>query len=284
MDFYCCFSLITHQNCQVSVSLECIVHRGLCWHGFVMWAATDYWVQWVRQAVISQRDSLHFVRVCILPDLLLSLCGKLTPFCLSLFCLLVEQLQNGTGSQFRHLPASSSSSDLRAGGTLSTDHAGDIHLPRGEPRVELLPTSTSDTSLPPRHPEGPTWRSQDHQKYGVFPQEEDRADLCGGKRKLPSPEGVVRQAALPQPHTGKERRAEEEQEEEEQRWVTRQGAAVQSSESHMLQEWQREKVYQREEGHHPDSQKNRAISGGKKSSRRNHTICLSFLLPAVFIT
>ncbi|XP_030254267.1 supervillin a isoform X15 [Sparus aurata] len=173
------------------------------------------------------------------------------------------QLQNGTGSQFRHLPASSSSSDLRAGGTLSTDHAGDIHLPRGEPRVELLPTSTSDTSLPPRHPEGPTWRSQDHQKYGVFPQEEDRADLCGGKRKLPSPEGVVRQAALPQPHTGKERRAEEEQEEEEeeQRWVTRQGAAVQSSESHMLQEWQREKVYQREEGHHPDSQKNRAISG-----------------------
>uniref|UniRef100_A0A671YCW5 Supervillin a n=1 Tax=Sparus aurata TaxID=8175 RepID=A0A671YCW5_SPAAU len=222
----------------------------------------------------DQRDSLHFVRVCILPDLLLSLCGKLTFFCLSLFRLLVEQLQNGTGSQFRHLPASSSSSDLRAGGTLSTDHAGDIHLPRGEPRVELLPTSTSDTSLPPRHPEGPTWRSQDHQKYGVFPQEEDRADLCGGKRKLPSPEGVVRQAALPQPHTGKERRAEEEQEEEEeeQRWVTRQGAAVQSSESHMLQEWQREKVYQREEGHHPDSQKNRAISGGKKSSRRNHTI------------
>uniref|UniRef100_A0A671YBT3 Supervillin a n=1 Tax=Sparus aurata TaxID=8175 RepID=A0A671YBT3_SPAAU len=107
----------------------------------------------------------------------------------------LEQLQNGTGSQFRHLPASSSSSDLRAGGTLSTDHAGDIHLPRGEPRVELLPTSTSDTSLPPRHPEGPTWRSQDHQKYGVFPQEEDRADLCGGKRKLPSPEGVVRQAS-----------------------------------------------------------------------------------------
>lgn len=41
MDFYCCFSLITHQNCQVCVSLECIVHRGLCWHGFVMRAATD---------------------------------------------------------------------------------------------------------------------------------------------------------------------------------------------------------------------------------------------------
>ncbi|XP_036934832.1 supervillin a isoform X10 [Acanthopagrus latus] len=178
----------------------------------------------------------------------------------------MEQLQNGTGSQFRHLPASSSSSDLRAGGTVSTDHAGDIHLTRGEPRDELLPTSTSDTSLPPRQPEGPTWRSQDHQKYRVFPQEEDRADLCGGKRKLPSPEGVVRQANLPQPHTGKERRAEEEQqqeeeEEEEQWWVTRQGAAVQSSESHMLQEWQREEVYRREEGHYPDSQKSRAISG-----------------------
>ena len=202
-------------------------------------------------------------------------------------CLPVTQLQNGTGSQFRHLPASSSSSDLRAGGTVSTDHAGDIHLTRGEPRDELLPTSTSDTSLPPRQPEGPTWRSQDHQKYRVFPQEEDRADLCGGKRKLPSPEGVVRQANLPQPHTGKERRAEEEQqeeeeeeeEEEEQWWVTRQGAAVQSSESHMLQEWQREEVYRREEGHYPDSQKSRAISGGKKSRGRNHTICLSFFTP-----
>uniref|UniRef100_A0A671YD38 Supervillin a n=1 Tax=Sparus aurata TaxID=8175 RepID=A0A671YD38_SPAAU len=154
-------------------------------------ANARYQTQPITLGDLEQRDSLHFVRVCILPDLLLSLCGKLTFFCLSLFRLLVEQLQNGTGSQFRHLPASSSSSDLRAGGTLSTDHAGDIHLPRGEPRVELLPTSTSDTSLPPRHPEGPTWRSQDHQKYGVFPQEEDRADLCGGKRKLPSPEGVV---------------------------------------------------------------------------------------------
>ncbi|XP_073344609.1 supervillin a isoform X2 [Pagrus major] len=175
----------------------------------------------------------------------------------------MEQLQNGTGSQFGHLPTSSSSSALRAGGTVSTDHAGDIHLTRAVPRVEPLPTSTSDTSLPPRHTEGPTWRSQDHQKYKVFPHEEDRADLCGGKRKLPSPEGVVRQAALPQPHTGKERRAEEEQEEEEeeQRWLTRRGVAVQSSESHMLQEWQREEVYQREEGHFPDSQKSRAISG-----------------------
>lgn len=35
MDFNCCFSLITQQKWQVSVSLECSVHRGGCWHGFV---------------------------------------------------------------------------------------------------------------------------------------------------------------------------------------------------------------------------------------------------------
>ncbi|XP_035769645.1 supervillin a [Neolamprologus brichardi] len=37
------------------------------------------------------------------------------------------QLQNGTGSRFGHHLSSSSSSALRAGGTVSSDHAGDIH-------------------------------------------------------------------------------------------------------------------------------------------------------------
>lgn len=97
------------------------------------------------------------------------------------------------------------------------------------------------------------------QKYQILPREEDRADVGGGKRKLPSPEGAVRQAALPQPQTGRERRGQdEEEEEEEQQRLIRQGGVVQNSESCMPQEWQ-------EEGQYPDGQKSRAISGGKNS-------------------
>lgn len=97
-----------------------------------------------------------------------------------------------------------------------------------------------------------------------MPLGEDGADLGGGKRKLPSPEGTVRQATLPQPQTGRERRGEEEDREEEQ-WPATGGVdrAMQSSEIHMLQEWQ--EAYLREEGVFTDSQKSRAISGGKKS-------------------
>nr|XP_046226640.1 supervillin a isoform X3 [Scatophagus argus] len=167
----------------------------------------------------------------------------------------MEQLQNGTGSRFGQLPTSSSSA-LRAGGTVSTDHAGDIHLTRATAQVEALLPSNSDLSLPTHHPDGLTWRSQDsvdHQRYRIAAQEADVADVGGGKRKLPSPEGAVRQAALPQPQTGRERRGQDEEEEEQQQ-LTRQGGAVQSSESHMPLEWQ-------EEGQYPDSQKSRAISG-----------------------
>ncbi|XP_076617469.1 supervillin a isoform X1 [Chaetodon auriga] len=174
----------------------------------------------------------------------------------------LEQLQNGTGSRFEHLPASSSSSALRAGGTVSTDHAGDIHITRAAPRLEPLPPPSSDMSLPPRHPDGPACRSQDsvdHQRHRIFPEEEDRADLGGGKRKLPSPQGAVRQAALPQPQTGRERRGEDEEDEEEQQWLTRQGGAVQSSKSHMLQEWQ--EAFLREEVQYPDRQRSKATSG-----------------------
>ena len=53
MDVYCCFSFITHQQCLVSsltevMNLESmyfghsIVSEGVCWHGFVMWAAIDW--------------------------------------------------------------------------------------------------------------------------------------------------------------------------------------------------------------------------------------------------
>uniref|UniRef100_A0A8D0CZ32 Supervillin a n=1 Tax=Sander lucioperca TaxID=283035 RepID=A0A8D0CZ32_SANLU len=104
------------------------------------------------------------------------------------------------GSRLGPFPTSSSSSSsaLREG-TVSTDHAGDIHITRAAARVQPLPPS-ADRSLPPHHPEGPPWRSPDsadHQRYQILPQGEDGADRGPGKRKLPSPEGAVRQAALP---------------------------------------------------------------------------------------
>ncbi|XP_028288330.1 supervillin a isoform X3 [Parambassis ranga] len=181
----------------------------------------------------------------------------------------MEQLQNGAGCQFGP-SSSSSSSALRAGGTVSTDHAGDIHITRASAR----PTpSSSDRSLPPRNQDGPSWRapdSSDHHRYQILPQGGggggggDAADLGGSKRKLPSPEGAVRQAALPQPQTGRERRGEEEEEEwEEQPQLSRgrEDGAAQISESHMIQERQEQRGYLREEGHFSDIQKIRAIGG-----------------------
>ncbi|XP_010777980.1 supervillin a isoform X14 [Notothenia coriiceps] len=165
------------------------------------------------------------------------------------------QLHNGTGSR---LPASSSSSALRES-TVSTDHAGDIHITRAAARVEPLPPS-SDRSLPPHHPHAPSWRSQevtDHQRYQNVPRGEAGTDLGGGKRKLPSPEGVVRQAALPHPQSGRERR-EEVVEKGEEQWPAGGWGDVQSSESYMLQERQEE--YLREEDHYPESRRSRAVS------------------------
>ncbi|XP_062297102.1 supervillin a isoform X1 [Scomber scombrus] len=182
----------------------------------------------------------------------------------------MEQLQNGAGSRYGHLPSSSSSSSaLRPGGTVSTDHAGDIHIPIGATRVEANPPS-SDRPLPACQPDGPARRPQEsadqqRQTYQVVPKGEEGADLGGGKRKLVSPEGAIRQATLPQPQSGRERREEEEEEElvgvveEVEQWLARQRGdrALQSSESHMLQERQEQRGYQREEAHYPV----RAISG-----------------------
>ncbi|XP_034090401.1 supervillin a isoform X14 [Gymnodraco acuticeps] len=168
----------------------------------------------------------------------------------------MEQLHNGTGSR---LPTSSSSSALREG-TVSTDHAGDIHITRAAARVEPLPPS-SDRSLPPHNPDAPSWRSQevtDHQRYQNVPQGEAGTYLGGGKRKLPSPEGVVRQAALPQPQSGRERREEVVVEKGEEQWPAGGWGDVQSSESYMLQERQEE--YLREEEHYPESRRSRAVS------------------------
>ncbi|XP_042254766.1 supervillin a isoform X6 [Thunnus maccoyii] len=176
----------------------------------------------------------------------------------------MEQLQNSAGSRFGHLPSSSSSSALRAGGTVSTDHAGDIHIPRAAARVEAAPPS-SDRSLPPPQADSSAWRPQESaeqqkQPYQIVPQEEEGADLGGGKRKLASPEGAIRQAALPQPQSGRERREEEEEEVVEvEQWLARQrrDRALQSSESHMVEERQEQREYLREEAHYPA----RTISG-----------------------
>lgn len=89
-------------------------------------------------------------------------------------------------------------------------------------------------------------------------------DLKVGKRRLPSPETAVRQVALPQPHTGRERWwEEEEQEEEEQCWRPR---GRDSSESHTFQDREEQRRHPREEGRHADSHRIRAISGGKNNS------------------
>ncbi|XP_041823634.1 supervillin a isoform X3 [Melanotaenia boesemani] len=166
-------------------------------------------------------------------------------------------LQNGSASRFGHLPSSSASSALRAGGTVSTNTAGDIHIPRAAACVEPTPPSL-DRPLQPRHPDGNAFRSQDysfsdHHRYHISHQEEDTADLRAAKRKLSSPERAVRQPALPHPQTERERWEEEEEEEER---VERQGA-VQSSESHKFQESQEHRGSLREDGPQTD----RAVGG-----------------------
>uniref|UniRef100_A0A3P9CII3 Supervillin a n=1 Tax=Maylandia zebra TaxID=106582 RepID=A0A3P9CII3_9CICH len=153
----------------------------------------------------------------------------------------MEQLQNGTGSRFGHHLSSSSSSALRAGGTVSSDHARDIHISTAACVEPTYPSS--DRSLPPRQPDGPVGGSQgssDHHRHHILPQGEDQIDLGGGKRKLPSPERAVRQTALPQPQSGRERREEEEEAEEEQlqQWPDSaiEEEVLWSSESHRLQD------------------------------------------------
>uniref|UniRef100_A0A3P8PC16 HP domain-containing protein n=1 Tax=Astatotilapia calliptera TaxID=8154 RepID=A0A3P8PC16_ASTCA len=99
--------------------------------------------------------------------------------------------------------------------------------------------------------------SSDHHRHHILPQGEDQIDLGGGKRKLPSPERAVRQTALPQPQSGRERREEEEEAEEEQlqQWPDSaiEEEVLWSSESHRLQDSQEQ------------SQRSRATSGGKKT-------------------
>ncbi|XP_035617151.1 supervillin-like isoform X5 [Oncorhynchus keta] len=139
----------------------------------------------------------------------------------------LEQIHNGAklGQLF--------SSALRPGATVATDHAGDIHLATGGggSPAEAPNPGYYERSIP-HHPSPPTqitepsnavWRSvpgphhqasldlQAHQTDSttILPQGEE-GDLWGGKRKLPSPEGGVRKAPMPQAWSG-EGEWEEEQ-------------------------------------------------------------------------
>ncbi|XP_014036031.2 supervillin isoform X5 [Salmo salar] len=128
----------------------------------------------------------------------------------------LEQIHNG--AKLGQL----SSSALRPGATVSTDHAGDIHLATGGggSPAEAPNPGYYERSIP-HHPSPPTqitepsnavWRSvpgphhqasldlQAHQAdtTTILPQGEE-GDLWGGKRELPSPEGGVRKAPMPQP-------------------------------------------------------------------------------------
>ncbi|XP_077410617.1 supervillin a isoform X4 [Vanacampus margaritifer] len=159
----------------------------------------------------------------------------------------MEKLQNGADSEFEHLPSSSSSA-LRDGGTVSTDHAGDIHLTRLP--VEAAVPHLDTRARRPHHP-------VDHQPYPVSQYVEEGTDRARGKRRLPSPEGEVGQEALPQPHAGRE--------EEEEQWLTRGrlDENMHDSEHHMLPERQEQKSYQREEVHHAACQRSRTFSGAE---------------------
>uniref|UniRef100_A0A8C7NIT3 Supervillin a n=1 Tax=Oncorhynchus mykiss TaxID=8022 RepID=A0A8C7NIT3_ONCMY len=177
----------------------------------------------------------------------------------------MEQIQ--AGARFDQL----SSSALRPGATVSTDHAGDIHLARdcgGSPAEAALaaPNPGYYESSIPRHTSPPTqitepfsavWKSvpgphhqasldlQTHQAdtTTVLPQEEEHG-LGGGKRKLPSPEGVVRQAPLPQPPAwsgGTEW--------EEVQRVARRGEGVEPQHSLMRSESQDQRLHQEPRGY-----------------------------------
>ncbi|XP_061661137.1 supervillin a isoform X2 [Syngnathoides biaculeatus] len=171
----------------------------------------------------------------------------------------MEQLQNGASSRFE--PLSSSSTGRGGGGTVSTDHAGDIHLTRGPSVVEIAPLN-DDKPLPlsrldnrARGPHGPV--DGDGQPYRVSQHAEEGTEPAGGKRRLPSPEGAVSQAAPPQPRSGRERR-----EEEEERWASggRLDENPHNSDCHMSLEWQEEKTYLWEEVHRAACQRSRTFS------------------------
>ncbi|KAK0153873.1 Supervillin [Merluccius polli] len=181
----------------------------------------------------------------------------------------MEQLHNATGSRLDpHLPPSPppTSTTLRSGGTVSTDHAGDIQLARG-----------SGQPPPPSGPASHHWGalpSQQTPRAAVSLREEEGISGREGKRKLPSPEGAPNQTALPQPNGGRERRCrereEEEEEEEEQLSRGRGEGAGEGSQSQELQ-WREEysgALKDPVELHFPDTHRSRAATEELPESSR----------------
>ncbi|XP_077057048.1 supervillin a isoform X36 [Siphateles boraxobius] len=96
----------------------------------------------------------------------------------------VEQLQPAGGGRF----ASTSTSALRSS-TVSTEHAGDIHLTMSNVSG---PAYYEQTLSPPQHPQ-PAQEIQSHQSPDVsLATQGERLVLNMGKRKLPSPETMKR--------------------------------------------------------------------------------------------
>ncbi|KAM3593440.1 uncharacterized protein V6R79_013069 [Siganus canaliculatus] len=165
------------------------------------------------------------------------------------------QLQIGANSGLGCLPTPSSSSVLQAGGTVSTENAGDIHIIRAASLVKagqslLSPEKSCDV-------QGPNWRSQDSTDYHrdqFFPLEENNSKSGAGRQKGHPPVGALNQAALLQPQAERVRR-EQDDEGEEQQWLTRQAETVQRSETH---EWQETDLD--EEGHYPYGQKTMVVT------------------------
>ncbi|XP_054621260.1 supervillin a isoform X3 [Dunckerocampus dactyliophorus] len=151
-----------------------------------------------------------------------------------------EQCDKFFQLQGEHLPSSSSCA-LRGGGTVSTDHAGDIHVSR----------------VPHHHVNGMTRRPRDpverhRQPDRVSPHEEDAAEMSKRKKRLRSPEDSVRRASLPPPHGGRE--------DDEWRSGETTDGPTQNCESHVGLEGQ-QKIHQREEVEHAASSRNQTVNG-----------------------
>ncbi|XP_067286344.1 supervillin a isoform X15 [Pseudorasbora parva] len=102
----------------------------------------------------------------------------------------VEQLQPVSGARF----APTSTSALRSS-TVSTEHAGDIHLTMSNVSG---PAYYEQTVSPPHHPQ-PAQEIQTHQRPDMSPATQgERLVLSMGKRKHPSPESM-KQTPHPQP-------------------------------------------------------------------------------------
>ncbi|CAL8397558.1 unnamed protein product [Arctogadus glacialis] len=138
-----------------------------------------------------------------------------------------------------HSSKSTQSVTLRTGGTVSTDHAGDLQLAAApSQRVSRAPVSQGE--------EG-----------GVAARE--------GKRKLPSPEAAPRQSALPQPPRERRSREMEEEEEEEQR---RSREREEEEEQRRSREREEERERRSREREEEEEEEQRQLSRERRSRER----------------